>query len=101
MKDLAVSNIERENLLNNPYVLTAIQKGTEIEGLYFQDKVLFTTKLVVEFYGVDERTIKRYIQNYGEELKANGYFLSEGNLLKEMKLYFDTAPLRLQLLILV
>ena len=84
MKDLTVSNIQRENVLNNPYALTAIQKGTEIEGLYFQDKVLFTTKLVVEFYGVDERTIKRYIQNYGEELKANGYFLSEGNLLKEI-----------------
>lgn len=44
--------------------------------------------MVVDFYGVDERTIKRYVQEHGDELRANGYFLSEGNSLKELKLHF-------------
>ncbi len=49
----------------------------------------FTTKMVAEFYGVDERTIKRYVQEHGDELRANGYFLSEDNSLKEIRLHFD------------
>lgn len=36
--------------------------------------------------GVDERTIKRYIQEYGDELRANGYFLSQGKELKDIKM---------------
>ena len=88
MNDLTVSNIERQNVLNNPYALQNIQERMKIEGLHYQDDLLFTTKMVAEFYGVDERTIKRYIKDYGEELKANGYFLSQGNDLKEFKLHF-------------
>lgn len=89
MKDLTVSNIERQNVLNNPYALKSIQDSMGVEGLNFHDKILFTTKMVAEFYGVDERTIKRYIKDHGDELKANGYFLSEGNSLKDIRLYFD------------
>ena len=39
-------------------------------------------KMVADFNGVDERTIKRYVQEHGDELRANGYFFSEGNSLK-------------------
>lgn len=45
--------------------------------------------MVADFYEVDERTIKRYVQEYGDELRANGYFLSQGNSLKEIRLHFD------------
>lgn len=89
MKDLTASNIERQNVLNNNYALQAIQENLDVNGLRFHDQVLFTTKMVAEFYGVDERTIKRYIQEYGDELRANGYFLSQGNSLKEIRLHFD------------
>lgn len=89
MNDLTVSNIERQNVLNNSYALQAIQENLDVNGLRFHDEVLFTTKMVAEFYGVDERTIKRYIQEYGDELRANGYFLSQGNSLKEIRLHFD------------
>lgn len=44
--------------------------------------------MVADFYGVDERTIKRYVQEHGDELRADGYFLSEGNSLKKLKLHF-------------
>ena len=88
MNDLTVSNIERQNVLNNNYALQSIQENLDVNGLRFHDQLLFTTKMVAEFYGVDERTIKRYVQEYGDELRANGYFLSEGNSLKELKLHF-------------
>ena len=88
MNDLTVSNIERQNVLNNTYALQTIQENLDVNGLRFHGQLLFTTKMVADFYGVDERTIKRYVQMHGDELRANGYFLSEGNLLKELKLHF-------------
>ena len=88
MNDLTVSNIERQNVLNNDYALQAIQDHLDVNALRFHDRLLFTTKMVADFYGVDERTIKRYVQEHGDELRTNGYFLSEGNSLKELKLYF-------------
>lgn len=86
MNDLTVSNIERQNVLNNPYALQNIQERMNIKGLHYQDELLFTTKMVADFYGVDERTIRRYVKDYGEELKDNGYFLSQGKELKDIKL---------------
>lgn len=88
MNDLTISNIERQNVLNNNYALQAIQENLDVNGLHFHDQLLFTTKMVADFYGVDDRTIKRYVQEHGDELRANGYFLSEGNSLKELKLHF-------------
>ncbi|MDE6079357.1 MAG: DNA-binding protein [Duncaniella sp.] len=88
MNDLTVSSIERQNVLNNNYALQAIQENLNVNGLSFHNQMLFTTKMVAEFYGVDERTIKRYVHEHGEELRANGYFLSTGNSLKELKLHF-------------
>lgn len=75
MNDLTVSNIERQNVLNNNYALQAIQENLDVNGLRFHDQLLFTTKMVADSYGVDERTIKRYVQEHGDELRANGYFL--------------------------
>ena len=88
MNDLTESNIERQNVLNNNYALLAIQENLDVNGLRFHDQLLFTTKMVADFYGVDDRTIKRYVHEHGDELRANGYFLSEGNSLKELKLHF-------------
>lgn len=89
MNDLTVSNIERQNVLNNHYALQTIQESLDVNGLHFHDQLLFTTKMVADFYGVDERTIKRYVHEHGDELRANGYFLSQGNSLKEIRLHFD------------
>jgi hypothetical protein len=44
--------------------------------------------MIADFYGVDERTIKRYLENYEMELKHNGYILSKGKQLKDLKLQF-------------
>ena len=86
MNDLTVSNIERQNVLNNPYALQNIQERMNIKGQHYQDELLFTTNMVPDFYGVDKRAIRRYVKDYNEELKANGYFLSQGKELKDIKL---------------
>ena len=62
MNDLTVSNIERQNVLNNRYALQTIQENLDVKGLRYHDELLFTTKMVADFYDVDERTIKRYVQ---------------------------------------
>ena len=71
MNDLTVSNIERQNVLNNNYALQAIQENLDVNGLRFHERLLFTTKMVADFYDVDERTIKRYVQEHGDELRDN------------------------------
>lgn len=44
--------------------------------------------MVAEFYGVEEGTIDRYLENFQDELKHNGYILTKGNRLKELMLQF-------------
>ena len=88
MKDLTVSNIERQNVLNNRFAIEYIQKTLDITGMMFDGEYRFTKKMVADFYEVEERTIERYIENYGSELSANGYFLCKGKRLKDLKLQF-------------
>lgn len=88
MKDLTVSSIERQNVLNNKYAIAKIQKRLDIEGMQFEDEYWWTKKMVADFYGVDTSTIDRYLSTNSEELKHNGYFLCKGKALKEFKLRF-------------
>jgi len=88
MSDLTVSSIERQNVLNNRYAVDALQKNLGFTGMLFEGEYRFTKKMVADFYEVDLSTINRYISQYEEELKYNGYFLCRGKLLKELKLQF-------------
>jgi hypothetical protein len=88
MNDLTVSNIERQNILNNKYAVTKIQEALDFVGIEFEGEYRFTKKMVADFFEVEERTIERYIEQYSKELTANGYFLCKGKKLKELKLQF-------------
>lgn len=88
MKDLTVSNIERQNVLNNRFAIDEIQKHLELTGMLFKGEYRFTKKMVAEYYGVEERTIERYLTKYSDELSANGYVLCKGKSLKDLKLQF-------------
>ena len=88
MNDLTISNIERQNVLNNWYAVTKIQDNLGIIGIEFEGEYRYTKKMVADFYEVDERTIERYLEQNGEELSANGYILCKGKRLKELKLQF-------------
>jgi len=85
---LSISTIERQNVLNNRFAVEAIQKALNVEAMFFDGQYCFTKKMVADFYEVDEKTINRYLKSHEEELKYNGYFLSRGKMLKELKLQF-------------
>lgn len=88
MNDLTVSNIERQNVLNNRYAVENLQENLGFTGMLFEGEYRFTKKMVAEFYKVEERTIERLLEEHGDELKYNGYILSRGKQLKEFKLQF-------------
>lgn len=88
MKDLTISNIERQNVLNNRFAVSKVQEHLDIEGMLFGGEYRFTKKMVADFYEVEERTIERYLEKHSDELAANGYVLCKGKHLKELKLQF-------------
>lgn len=88
MKDLTVSAIDRQNILNNKTALENIQEHLGITGMMFQGEFRFTTKMVSEFYGVSVRTLTNYLQRYEEEIKHNGYEVLKGQRLKAFKEQF-------------
>ncbi len=88
-KDLTVSAIDRQNVLNNPYALQRIQEGLGVRLLEFEGRLVMTKQMVADFYEVDERTIERFLAANQEELEHNGYFVCKGNRLKNFKLQFD------------
>lgn len=87
-KDLTISSIERQNVLNNRIAIDAIRQKIDLPAMFFNNEYCFTKQMVADFYEVDERTIERYIENHSTELSGNGYFLCKGKLLKEFKLQF-------------
>ncbi|MBQ7851261.1 MAG: DNA-binding protein [Muribaculaceae bacterium] len=88
MNDLTISNIERQNILNNKYAVAKIQEVIGFVGMEFEGEYRFTKKMVADFFQVEERTIERYLEQFSEELTANGYVLCKGKRLKELKLQF-------------
>lgn len=87
-KDLTISNIERQNVLNNTPAVENIRTKLDVPGFFFEGEYRFTKQMVADFYGVSISTIDRYLETYSEELKHNGYILSKGKQLKDFKLQF-------------
>lgn len=88
MKDLTVSSIERQNILNNNYAIDKIRNSLGIDGMEFEGEYRFSKKMVADYYEIDISTIDRYLTLYSDELKHNGYVLYKGKRLKEFKLRF-------------
>ena len=87
-KDLTTSQIDRQNVLNNPYALQAIQNNLDIKFLNFKGTLYVTRQMAADFYEVDIRTISNCLSANEEELTFNGYKVLQGNSLKEFKLQF-------------
>ncbi|MGC4127975.1 MAG: DNA-binding protein [Bergeyella sp.] len=87
-RDLTQSAIDRQNILNNFQAVDNIQSKLEITGLLYENEYKFTTKMVADFYEIDVRTVKRYLENYEDEIKHNGYSVLKGTKLKEFKVLF-------------
>ena len=79
-KSLKDSQLDRQNILNNPYATDQIFKQLDFKGIIFDDQVWFTTEQVAIYFEVTTRTIRNYLENYSQEL--NNYlrdFLDMGN----------------------
>jgi hypothetical protein len=85
MKDLTVSAIDRQNILNNRKAIENIQEYLGIPGMLFQGEYRFTRQQIAEFFVIDTSTIDRYLSQHELELKHNGYVNLKGKNLKEFK----------------
>jgi hypothetical protein len=85
-KDLTISQVDRQNILNNPYALQEIEKAARIKGIPFEGKTVVLKEQVSAFFDVSPRTIDNYIERHGDELRQNGYEVLRGNRLKSLKL---------------
>ncbi|RYM32312.1 DNA-binding protein [Brumimicrobium glaciale] len=85
MKDLTISAIDRQNILNNLEAINNIQSYLGVTGMLFKNEYRFTKDQISEFYNIDISTIDSYLSNYDKELKHNGYELLKGKLLKSFK----------------
>jgi hypothetical protein len=88
-KDLTVSTIDRQNILNNPYALEEIRKGVGITGIQYKGRTILLKEQVAAFFEVSVRTIENYIEKHDEELKTNGYAILKGKSLQELKIAFS------------
>lgn len=88
MKDLTSSNIDRQNILNNPLVLSNLRDYLGVPGMLFLEEYKYTKQQISDFYQIDIATIERYLENYEKELKHNGYIVLKGKKLKEFKEQF-------------
>jgi len=85
-KDLVNSPVERQNILNNPYAVIELEKATQIKGIQFEGAVRLVKEQVAQFFEITPRTIDNLLQQYGNELRQNGYEVLKGKRLKEFKL---------------
>jgi len=90
-KDLPASQIDRQNILNNPYAVREIEKAAKIQSIPFEGKGVMIKEQVASFFEVTSRTIENYIEQYGDELRNNGYEVLRGKRLKDLKLTLKAA----------
>lgn len=90
-KDLTVSAVDRQNILNNPFAVAEIQKSIGMKGVEFKGRLVVLKEQVAAFFEVSPRTIDNYLSNNENELRQNGYEVLRGKTLKEFKLALTSA----------
>ena len=90
-KKLTTSEVERRNVLNNPYAIEEVQKAVNLQGLVFEEKLVFTKEQVASFFEVSVRTIENYLSKFEEELVENGYEVIRGKQLRDLNLEINNS----------
>jgi hypothetical protein len=85
-RELTTSPLDRQNILNNQYAMTEIEKATQIQGIPFEGRTVVLKDQIADFFEITTRTIDNYLERFGEELTQNGYEVLKGRRLKELKL---------------
>lgn len=81
-KDLTVSRLDRQNILNNDMAIKEIKEKSGLDGIIWEDKIYVTREMTADFFEVDVRTVSRYLEQNNEELTENGYEVLKGKRLK-------------------
>lgn len=84
--NLTTSNVARQNILNNQYALSEVEKVIGLKGVIFEGEIKFTKSQIASFFETTERTIDNIISNNDDEVASNGYVVLDGNRLMEYKL---------------
>lgn len=82
---LESSRIDRQNILNNTPAIRHIEQELGLPWYDILWWVVFTKKQIAEYFDVDIRTIDRYIEQNGDELRQNWYKILTGESLSEAK----------------
>jgi hypothetical protein len=90
-KDLTNSQLDRQNILNNPYAIAEIEKAAGIEGIVFEGRSVLLKEQVADFFEVTPRTIDNYLERFSDELRRNGYEVLRANRLKTLKVALRDA----------
>ena len=61
-KALTESILDRQNILNNQFALSEIEKALGIRGIFFEGSYRFSKRQIADYYEVSERTIDRYLE---------------------------------------
>lgn len=85
IKDLTTSAVDRQNILNNPYALTEIERAAGIQGIPFEGKTVVLKEQVAAFFEVTVRTVENYLEHNADELAHNGYEVLKGERLRTLK----------------
>jgi len=84
-KDLTVSKVDRQNILNNQFAIQEIEKAVHIKGIPFENQTVVLKEQVASFFEVTTRTIENYLKSNEAEFMQNGYEVIKGNRLKILK----------------
>jgi hypothetical protein len=83
--DLVASPVARQNILNNTYALTEIEKAVGIRSYLFEGQRIVLKEQVADFFEVTIRTVDSYIADNESELSKSGYGVINGKRLKSLK----------------
>lgn len=90
-KDLTVSRLDRQNILNNDLAVEELQNTVEVKAVLWNEKYYLTKEMLASYFDVEVRTVERYISNFADELKANGYELLKGKHLQAFIEAYDAT----------
>jgi hypothetical protein len=89
VRDLTSSSCDRQNILNNPYAIDKIAEHLNLQGTYYEDRILFTKQQLVQLFEISDSTIEKYLATHGNELKSNGYLVLKGKRLQQFKAVYS------------
>ena len=73
MTEKDTDRVNRDNVLNNYIAINKAKEVMNLQGISWKEEIYFTKEYITNFFGVDDRTIERLVENNREELTQNGY----------------------------